>query len=139
VIGLRAESVSKVSGIRSKTNLLEALISELAPQLKLRLEPMLAERGRGGAAVVDLLINLDGLDIDGHRDQEVFLAWVLDDAVTPVWPCPIGEADADRLAVEEDARWAGLRGEYSSLGLSGERAQAVSELVQGVRRAAHET
>jgi hypothetical protein len=122
-----------------KTNLLEALMSTLAPQVKLRLEPLAGLSQHSPAAFVVLLIELDGLDIDGHRDQEVFLAWVLDDAVTPVWPCPYAEADEEKLAAEEEARWAGLRAEYSSLGCSGERAQAVGELVHSVRLTAYET
>jgi hypothetical protein len=88
-----------------KTNVLEGLVTGLDELRDVRAQPLLAGRAPvDEVAVIDLLFELDGLDVEGHPHQELFLSFMpLHGGIEGWWAQPVDESDEQgRLA--EDAR-----------------------------------
>lgn len=105
-----------------KTNILEGLLAVFAEGAKPRSERYPFPGNEG--VDVELLVELDGLDLEGHRDQELFLSWLR----------PMIEA------VEEDSPWVALKQSLARLEdvHATDRVRAVVDLIDEVRAAIRE-
>ena len=113
-----------------KSNILEGFMLQLGPERTVRTPPQLPEDlgslDSSDQAIVDVEVQLDGLDVENHPDQEIFLAWLLSPNVHWIEP---------ELKGEEKRLWADLKLEYERLEEAADRSQAVASLVDRVRRA----
>ena len=119
-----------------KTNILEGFLSNFGEDRSVRVEPYTEGRfGSGDQALVAVAIELNGLDIDGHPDQEAFLRWLLADNNEPWWKPDVGILEAEEIRLDEDRALAGLRDDFGRLRASGEPHRDLSALVARVRQA----
>jgi hypothetical protein len=115
-----------------KTNVLEGFVSGLGGDVLVRREPD-ATPYDGALAYeqpsASLLVELDGRDLEGHADQEIFLTWLLARVVKVTW---LGQGDDDiddEAASDDDEALAGLRAECRGLDWSSPDPEAVADLV----------
>ncbi len=130
-----------------KTNILEGLMSNLGAERAMRTEPFLPERSSTASDWADVYfdVELDGLDIEGHPDQEIYLSLLfVDDAER--WWMPQFDYEDDEAAeadeaveFEELALWADIAADYARLEHETERAGAVAQLVRRARETVCDT
>ena len=94
------------------------------------------------APSVVLGVELDGLNMRGHPDQEIFISWFLASNAKSRW-YPETSADYDgevgEASTELDPGWAEARTDYDLLEAQPDRADAVARLLDRVLELARET
>jgi hypothetical protein len=100
-----------------KTNALEGFVYGLAGGAPVRRAPHLTDR-RGQLLYeqprVALLVELDGLGLDGHADQEIFLTWLLARSVAVSWLASESD-EQDVVWPNDDEVRSELRAEFAGL------------------------
>ena len=123
-----------------KTNILEGLVSGIDQHIEIRTQPQLSNVDRhsndSDRGEVSILFELDGLDIEGHPDQELFLS--LMPLREGIWASGIPDERGSGL-LECAKTWTWLRETYAGLARAQDRAQTVAQLVQWVREAIRQT
>ena len=109
-----------------KTNILEALVSQLDMEQAIRHEPLRA--GYFGREAVMFVFELDGLGQDGHPDREAFLSWFVTDNTELHWSPLTGDDGPEpfhwRTALDD------LRAEYGFFPDAEERRREAPQLPQ---------
>ena len=122
-----------------KSNVLEGFLSRLGGKRPARLEPFVSGRMTSDEAEVSLLVELDGLDIVGHPDQQLFVTWILDEHVEAVWKPQLAPPEEEKVFDEEEELWAGAKELHSLLDRIVDRDQAIASLVDQIRSVARQT